>query len=154
MISFGVNQLYVLDLKDDFLMNHHERLYDFIGQDPIKAYQLGIRVEKWFDLLDKEQQYLHAKDLRHVKADLEEYLDQINYWTKKFPGFEEEEVDILGLSEYVYNNMILNPETEEADRIKLALFLGMITGRSVKDEGDEDSLFNVHNPQKDEKPEE
>lgn len=143
MLKFNVDELYVLDLRDDFVMNRTQKLYEFLGQDPVKAYQLGICIEKWFKDLDSEQQYLHAKSLRHIKEDLKSYLNQMNYWTHEFPGFAEDEVNMLDLSAFVYNNIIWDPETEDTDRIKLALFLGMVTGRSINKDQEEEPSFNV-----------
>ena len=74
VISFTVNPLFVLDLRDDFLMNNSKKLYEFIGKDPVKAFHLGVHVSKWFDLLDKKQQYLHSKLLRHNQEEIESYI--------------------------------------------------------------------------------
>lgn len=132
-MSLGSNQLYVLDLRDDFIMNYDKKLYEFIGYDPVKAYQLGMYVTKWFDNLDRDQQYLHAKSLRHLNQDIDIYNQQIQYWANKFSKSEGEEVDLLEMCDYIYDNLIWFPENEEKDKIKVALFLGMITGKNMGD---------------------
>lgn len=142
MISFTVNPLFVLDLRDDFLMNNTKKLYDFIGKDPITAFHLGIHVAKWFELLDKKQQYLHSKLLRHNQEDIESYMDQLKYWTESFPhSSKDDQINMIELSEYVFNNMVWNDE--EVDSIKVALFLGMIVGKNSNLD-DEQLLYSVH----------
>lgn len=137
-MTFGVNQLYTMDLRDDFIMNYDKELYEFIDGDPVKAYHLGMYVTKWFDELSRDQQYLHSRDLRHINEETRSYSEQIQYWSKKFPSDDEQEVDLLEMCEYIYNNIIwLNDNYE--DQIKVALFLGMITGQNMKErEGDTD----------------
>lgn len=142
MISFTVNPLFVLDLRDDFLMNNSKKLYEFIGRDPVKAFHLGIHVSKWFDLLDKKQQYLHSKLLRHNQEEIESYMDQLKHWTEAFPSSsKDDQINMIELSEYVFNNMIWSGE--EMDKIKVALFLGMIVGKNSNLD-DEQVLYNVH----------
>lgn len=142
VISFTVNPLFVLDLRDDFLMNNSKKLYEFIGRDPVKAFHLGIHVSKWFDLLDKKQQYLHSKLLRHNQEEIESYMDQLKHWTEAFPNSsKDDQINMIELSEYVFNNMIWSGE--EMDKIKVALFLGMIVGKNSNLD-DEQVLYNVH----------
>ena len=142
VISFTVNPLFVLDLRDDFLMNNSKKLYEFIGKDPVKAFHLGVHVSKWFDLLDKKQQYLHSKLLRHNQEEIESYMDQLKYWTEAFPNSsKDDQINMIELSEYVFNNMIWSGE--EMDKIKVALFLGMIVGKNSNLD-DEQVLYNVH----------
>ena len=50
---------------------------------------------------------------------------------------------MIELSEYVFNNMIWNPDTEEIDQIKVALFLGMIVGKNSNLD-DEQLLYSIH----------
>lgn len=142
MISFTVNPLFVLDLRDDFLMNNSKKLYDFIDKDPIKAFHLGIHVAKWFELLDRKQQYLHSKSLRHNQEDVEPYMDQLKHWSEEFPhSSKDDQIDMIELSEYVFNNMIWNDR--ETDSVKVALFLGMIVGKNSNLDN-EQFLYNVH----------
>lgn len=142
VISFTVNPLFVLDLRDDFLMNNSKKLYEFIGRDPVKAFHLGIHVSKWFDLLDRKQQYLHSKLLRHNQEEIESYMDQLKHWTEAFPSSsKDDQINMIELSEYVFNNMIWSGE--EMDKIKVALFLGMIVGKNSNLD-DEQVLYNVH----------
>lgn len=111
MISFTVNPLFVLDLRDDFLVNDSKKLYEFIGKDPVKAFHLGVHVAKWFDLLDRKQQYLHSKLLRHNQEEIEPYMDQLKHWTEAFPhSSKDDQINIIELSEYVFNNMIFSSE--------------------------------------------
>lgn len=142
MISFTVNPLFVLDLRDDFLMNNSKRLYEFIGKDPVKAFHLGVYITKWFDLLDRKQQYLYSKLLRHNQEEIESYMDQLKYWTETFPhSSKDDQINMIELSEYVFNNMIWNDE--ETDQVKVALFLGMIVGKNSNLD-DEQFLYNIH----------
>lgn len=142
--SFTVNNLFVLDLRDDFLMNDSKKLYDFIGKDPVKAFHLGIHVSKWFELLDKKQQYLHSKLLRHNQEDVESYMEQLKHWTEVFPhSSKDDQIDMIKLSEYVFNNIIWDLEDEDGDQVKVALFLGIIVGKNSKLE-DEQALYSVH----------
>lgn len=143
MISFSVSPIYVLDLRDDFIMNSKKKLYRFLGRDPIKAFHLGVHVVKWFELLDRNQQYLHSKSLRHLQEDVGSYLEQMKYWTDKFNSGDDEEINMMELSDYVYNNMIWNDETEEQDKVRVALFLGMIVGKNSNLD-DEVLLYNIH----------
>ena len=142
MISFTVNPLFVLDLRDDFLMNNSKRLYEFIGKDPVKAFHLGVYITKWFDLLDRKQQYLYSKLLRHNQEEIESYMDQLKYWAEAFPhSSKDDQINMIELSEYVFNNMIWNDE--ETDQVKVALFLGMIVGKNSNLD-DEQFIYNVH----------
>lgn len=143
-MTFGVNQLYTLDLRDDFVMNYDKDLYEFIDNDPIKAYNLGIYVTKWFNELNKDQQYLHSRCLRHINEEVLPYSEQINYWSKKFPTEEDGQVDLLEMCDYIYDNIIWL-EDEDIARIKVALFLGMITGQQMKEREDDVDEHSVKN---------
>ena len=137
-MTFNVNQLYTLDLRDDFIMNYDKDLYEFIDGDPVKAYQLGIYATKWFDELSREQQYLHSRHLRHINEEIQSYSEQINYWSKKFPSEDDGQVDLVEMCDYIYNNIIWLDDDYE-NQIRVALFLGMITGQNMKErEGDTD----------------
>lgn len=122
MIKLAVDPVYILDLKDDIVMNFTDDLYQFIGGDPVRAFHVGMNIKKWFEELEPKQQYLYSKQLRHNKDFLDRYMDQMKFWTDKFP--DEEETDLLCLSEYILNNMFWDEETEELDRVKMALFFG------------------------------
>ena len=121
-IKLDVDALYILDLQDDFKMNTSKDLYQFIGGDPVKAFHLGMNVKEWFETIEPKQQYLYSKQLRHNKDLLGKYLGQMKFWTNKFTN--DEEADLLDLSEYILNNMFWEEETEELDRVKMAIFLG------------------------------
>lgn len=132
MISLEVNQLYVPDLHDDFIMNENLKLFQFIDKDPIKAFYLGMYVTKWWDKLDKDQMYLHSKELRHNGPDyIAKYQDQIEYWSKKYDG--EEDIDMIKLAEFLLNNIFYQ---EEDDQVRLALHLGMAIGSKIELEND------------------
>ena len=122
MIKLAVSPIYILDLKDDITMNFTKDLYQFIDGDPVKAFHVGMNIKEWFDSLEPRQQYLYSKQLRHNKDFLDRYIEQMKFWTDKFP--DEEETDLLCLSEYILNNMFWDEETEELDRVKMALFFG------------------------------
>lgn len=122
MIKLAVDPVYILDLKDDIAMNFTDDLYQFIDGDPVRAFHVGMNIKKWFEELEPKQQYLYSKQLRHNKDFLDRYMDQMKFWTDKFP--DEEETDLLCLSEYILNNMFWDEETEELDRVKMALFFG------------------------------
>lgn len=122
MIKLAVDPVYILDLKDDIAMNFTDDLYQFIDGDPVRAFHVGMNIKKWFEELEPKQQYLYSKQLRHNKDFLDRYMEQMKFWTDKFP--DEEETDLLCLSEYILNNMFWDEETEELDRVKMALFFG------------------------------
>ena len=139
-ITFKVDSRYAPDLEDDFIMNETETLYEFIGKDPVKAFYLGYYIQDWFGYLDKKQKYLYSKLVRHNKDDLEKYLPQIDFWTKKFKP-SSEEVDMVELAEYIINNMFWEEKTEDLDRVKLAFFFGdTIATKKKEDEKESDSV--------------
>ncbi len=131
MISFVVDPYYTQDLRDDVIMNEEKKMYDFIGNDPVKAFYLGYNLEEWFPELEKDQKYLYSKDARHNKDDLEKYQNQIDYWIKQYSK-PEDEVNLCQLAEYVMNNMIYDPDTEKSDTIKLAFFFGNLIQKQCK----------------------
>jgi hypothetical protein len=143
VISFSVDHIYVLDLRDDFIMNTDRSLYDFLNNDPVKAFHIGVHLKKWYSLLDRKQQYLYSKSLRHNREEIESYIDQAKWWTNKYPSKDDKQVDMIDYSEYIVNNMIWNDKTEDIDKVKVSLFLGMTTGAHT-DGDDEDLIFNVH----------
>ena len=142
-MTFGVDQLYILDLRDDFVMNYDKDFYEFIDGDLIKAYQLGIYATKWFDELSRDQQYLHSKQLRHINEEILPYSEQIQYWSKKFPD-NGQEIDLIELCDFVYNNLIWL-EDKEIIKVKVAVFLGMITGQNMKDRNNDTDELSVKN---------
>lgn len=119
-LNLDVNEIYVLDLKDDFIMNKDLDLYQFLGKDPVKAYILGVYIKRWFEELDKEQQYLYSKQLRHIRDDIKDYVDQFQFWCNKAP----ENITAREMFEFVLNNMFWKEETEDLDKVRMALFLG------------------------------
>lgn len=121
-IKLAVSPIYILDLRDDIVMNFTKDLYQFIDGDPVKAFHVGMNIKEWFDALEPKQQYLYSKQLRHNKDSLDKYIEQMKFWTDKFP--DEEETDLLCLSEYILNNMFWDEKSEELDRVKMAIFLG------------------------------
>lgn len=81
--------------------------------------------------------------LRHNHEGVEDYREQMKYWAQLFPhSSDEDEVNTVEMSEYIFNNMIWNDDTEEIDRIRVALFLGMVTGKNA--EIDEELIYGVH----------
>lgn len=123
MISFAVDPRYTQDLEDDFIMNEDQTMYEFIGNDPVKAFYLGYNLRRWFELIDRKQKYLYSKQARHNKDDLEKYQNQIEFWANKYQS-PEPEVNMAMLAEYIINNMFWEEETEDSDRVKLAFFFG------------------------------
>lgn len=123
MIDLKINNLFIPDLKDDFIMNRDLDLYEFINNNPIIAYYLGNNITEWFTLLDKEQQYLYSKQIRHCKDNLNKYEKQIQFWTKKFANGNED-INTVELSEYILNNIFID---NNEDFINLAFFLGKTT---------------------------
>jgi hypothetical protein len=142
MISLTNSLVYIMDLRDDFIMNDSKKLYEFIAKDVVKAFYLGMYIKLWFPILDRKQQYLHSKTLRHNTDDLDEYLDQIKFWTHEYSKNKEDEIDAIDLSEYILNNIIWRKDTEEEDMVKIALFLGVTAGAEVKEDVTE--LYNLH----------
>lgn len=122
MISLTVDQKFVDDLRDDFVINETENLYKFLNGDPVKAFYLGLNVTEWFEELDKKQQYLHSKQIRHNIDEIKKYQSQIEFWTKRYP---EEEASFLEISEYILNNMIIEKDSEELDLVKIAFSFGI-----------------------------
>lgn len=131
MIDLTIDSRYTLDLKDDFMMNEELNLYEFIGNDPVKAFYLGLHIREWFDDLDKEQKYLYSKQIRHVKDDLDKYQKQFEFWSNKY---SQEDVDLVEFAEYVLNNMFWEEETEELDTIKMAFWFGSLIYQHKEDE--------------------
>lgn len=131
MIELNADSIYILDLKDDFVMNETKDLYQFIDEDPVKAFYLGVYIKEWFDSLDQKQQYLYSKQLRHNQDIIPNYKEQIKFWTNKFPN---KEADASKLYEYILNNMFWNEITEELDRVKIALFFGQSATLISEDE--------------------
>jgi hypothetical protein len=134
-IDLKVDKYYVDDLRDDLMVNTDLDLYEFIGNDPVRAFYLGINMRNWFDELDKDQQYLYSKQLRHNKDDLEKYENQIKFWTDKYP--EKGEVNLAELAEYIMNNLFYDEETEESDKVKFGFFFGDMIAQSSKTSQDE-----------------
>lgn len=124
MISFAVDPRFIEDLEDDFVMNETLTLYEFINNDPVKAFYLGIYLDKWFKKINRNQRYLYSKQARHNNDDIRKYDKQIEFWQKKFP--EEGEIDLAEVAEYIINNIFWEEKTEDLDRVKMAFFLGDI----------------------------
>lgn len=124
MISFAVDPRFIEDLEDDFVMNETLTLYEFINNDPVKAFYLGIYLDKWFKKINRNQRYLYSKQARHNNDDIRKYDKQIEFWQKKFP--EEGEIDLAKVAEYIINNIFWEEKTEDLDRVKMAFFLGDI----------------------------
>ena len=137
MISFAVDPRYTQDLEDDFVMNEDQTLYEFIGNDPVKAFYLGYNITKWFDYIDKKQKYLYSKQARHNKDDLEKYQKQIEFWANKYksPG---PDIDMALLAEFIINNMFWEEETEDLDKVKLAFFFGDTIATKEKQQNQEE----------------
>jgi hypothetical protein len=140
-MNLQVSNIYVMDLRDDFLMNYDKGLYDFIDGDIVKAFYIGMYIDGWFKELERKQQYLHSKLLRHNTEGLDEYLSQIKYWTKEYPATTN--VDALDLSEYLMNNIVWREDHEDEDKIRVAIFLGMAAGEGVRSKEIEE-IFNIH----------
>lgn len=71
-------------------------------------------------------------------------MDQLKHWTEAFPhASNDDQINMIELSEYIFNNTIWDLETEEADQVKVALFLGMIVGKNSNLD-DEQFLYNIH----------
>ena len=73
MISFKVDSNYIQDLEDDFVINEDKTLYEFIGNDPVRAFYLGLYISKWFSSIDRKQRYLYSKQARHNSDDVKKY---------------------------------------------------------------------------------
>lgn len=127
MINLEVSNIYIDDLSDDFLMNETLNLYEFIDNDPVKAFYLGVKIGEWFEKLEPKQKYLYSKQVRHNNEDISKYDKQIKFWTDKFG---KDECDLIELSEYIINNMIYDPETENSDKIKLSFFFGQCIAKN------------------------
>lgn len=127
MITLQINDKYIPDLHDDVFGNYKLKLYQFLENDPVRAFYFGACIKKWFSELNQERQLLYSKELRHSSDNLEKYKEQIKFWTEKFS--DEEEINMIEFSEYLLNNMFYD---DESDIINLALFLGSKT--DIQDE--------------------
>lgn len=137
MISFAVDPRYTQDLEDDFVMNEDLTLYEFIDNDPVKAFYLGYNITRWFKYIDKKQKYLYSKQARHNKDDLEKYQSQIEFWSSKYES-PDPEVNMAALAEFIINNMFWEEETEDLDKVKMAFFFGdTIATKEKQDTPDE-----------------
>lgn len=133
-VSLAVDEYLVPDLEDDFMMNETLDLYEFIGKDPVKAFYLGLYMSDWFKSLSKNQRYLYSKQARHNKEGVQKYSQQIEYWTNKFPGEEDEEIRMVKLAEFVLSNMFWDEGQEDIDRVKVAFFFGNAISQVVERE--------------------
>jgi hypothetical protein len=133
MISLSVDENFVPDLHDDFVMNKVLSLYDFVDGNVVKAFYLGYNISNWIEDLDNDQKYLHTKLIRHNKDDLNKYIDQINFWANKFEPDSKKEINYGLLAEYVLNNIIMEKEDEDKDLVKLAFYFGSIIKSSKND---------------------
>ncbi len=122
MISFAVDPRFIQDLEDDFMVNETLTLYEFVGKDPLRAFYLGYNIATWFKDITRNQRYLYSKQARHNKDDLQKYESQMEFWAKQFP--KHGEISMAELAEFIINNMIWNPATEDLDRVKMAFFFG------------------------------
>lgn len=121
-MDYSITEYELLDLKEDFCMNKEKDLYEFIDDDPLKAFYLGMYIKQWFELIDKEQQYLYSKQVRHSKEQIENYLPQLKFWSSKFMEGKEDEGNAADMFVYILNNMFW--ENEKKDPAKLAFYLG------------------------------
>lgn len=133
-VSLAVDEYLVPDLEDDFMMNETLDLYEFIGKDLVKAFYLGLYMSDWFKGLSKSQRYLYSKQARHNKEGVQKYSEQIEYWTNKFPGEENEEIRMVKLAEFVLSNMFWDEDQEDIDRVKVAFFFGNAISQAVERE--------------------
>lgn len=126
MYDLTVDENYILDMHDDFIMNYNEDLYEFIGSDITDAYWLGYNIKTWFEELDKDQKYLHSKHIRHNSDILEQYNEQFKYWTNKLN--QNDEIGMIEFAEYILENMILY---EDKHIIHLAFWLGQFSKNNL-----------------------
>lgn len=117
------------------MVNEDLTLYEFIGNDPIKAFYLGLNIQKWYQDIDRKQRYLYSKKARHNKDDIEKYLPQLEFWTKQY--HKEGEVDMVELSEYIMNNIFWDKDTEDRDKVKMAFFFGNVISKQLEDNKNE-----------------
>lgn len=128
-MNIEVDQNYIADLHDDFFMNKNKDLYQFINDDLTTAFFLGVNVETWFKEIDKEQQYLVSKQIRHNKDFVVPYEEQINYWIQNYRG----EDNVYALAKYVIENLFY---TSEEDKVKIAFYFGQVTSAAINKEED------------------
>jgi hypothetical protein len=126
-MNIEVDQNYIADLHDDFFMNKNKDLYQFINDDLTTAFFLGVNVETWFKEIDKEQQYLVSKQIRHNKDFVVPYEEQINYWIQHYRG----EDNVYKLAKYVIENLFY---TSEEDKVKIAFYFGQVTSAAISKE--------------------
>lgn len=133
-VSLAVDEFFVADLEDDFMMNETLNLYEFIGKDPARAFYLGLYITDWFKGITKSQRYLYSKQARHNKEVAIKYSKQLDFWYNKFPGENDAELKMVKLAEFVLSNMFWDEGQEDIDRIKLAFFFGDAINQAVEQE--------------------
>lgn len=120
MINLTIGPFYLDDLHDDVMMNTDLNLFEFIDNDPIKAFYMGYKLQEWFEELSVEQKYLYSKQARHIKDGMDKYKEQVNFWSNKYHD-NEEDVSIVDYTEYMLNNMFWE---DDEDKIRFAFFFG------------------------------
>lgn len=118
-MKFEIDPVLILDLRDDIVMNYDKHLYEFLGKNVLNSFYFGLIIKKIYSKLEAVQQYLYSKELRHLTRDIEQYASQIQYWTKK----NKNSKSLIESIENIYNNIIWFPNSEDEDKVKVALFL-------------------------------
>lgn len=130
--DLNYTELEIRDLYEDFYLNETFDLYEFIDGDVNTAFYLGANISDWLQDLPKEKQYLYTKQARHNFEYISDYNEQYEYWYKKAIDTlsnKDHEVDLIEVSNYILNNLILE---DESLIINFAFLLGNVVYKSQK----------------------
>ena len=136
MINLKFNEIYLLDLREDILLNVVP-MYDFLSYDIEKAFWFGYLIHDTFKELKELQPFLYSKPLRHIAEEISSYEKQIEFWDAKRGEFNPEEdplQEVLSLYEYILNNLFYD---NKDDIIKIAIKFGQNLKNVIKEKENE-----------------
>ena len=136
MINLKFNEIYLLDLREDILLNVVP-MYDFLSYDIEKAFWFGYLIHDVFKELKELQPFLYSKPLRHISEEIQSYEKQIEFWDTKHGEFNLDEdplQEVLSLYEYILNNLFYD---NKDDIIKIAVKFGQNLKNLIKEKENE-----------------
>lgn len=147
MINLKFNEIYLLDLREDILLNVVP-MYDFLSYDIEKAFWFGYLIHDTFKELKELQPFLYSKPLRHIAEEISSYEKQIEFWDAKRGEFNLEEdplQEVLSLYEYILNNLFYD---NKDDIIKIAIKFGQNLKNVIKEKENEKETEKFTNTSK------
>ena len=147
MINLKFNEIYLLDLREDILLNVVP-MYDFLSYDIEKAFWFGYLIHDTFKELKELQPFLYSKPLRHIAEEISSYEKQIEFWDAKRGEFNLEEdplQEVLSLYEYILNNLFYD---NKDDIIKIAIKFGQNLKNVIKEKENEKETEKLTNTSK------